>query len=864
LPLLSQALKLKPIQHLSNSPQPVTPMKHNSFLYTKIFSKKRRLLTSAVLALALPGKLLAFTNDDLSVLPSGTVSYITNTNTDPRIYGQVGPLIVMHAMSVHNTLVWKTNDDTPKMLMFQRHSGYSADEMINPDIVNFLLVNTNPGPGTLAGKTALGNAGNQFNSANRRSFQQLCYGGYNIIHDVSQSVATRMKVDQYLETAQLYDWGHPDAYKYDTANPKYSPGSLNNSDGELNIGATKNMGPSRGLYYDMYCPGFCVLEDGRPIFPGGHDMNSQNGNYRIQVFDPDREVYAPRPMSCMRQFYNKDPNDPYSEKFFQSQIDAGVAETNIYFPVGNSLHYDCNPHDISSIPGVDYSTNYPNVRLMGAVGTVTHPFPVPSDMKYARWYPGCVAIPGNRAFIFGGWDRDEIRPASRGVLSATSTAMTNFLYGAFATNYNLPAKWKLCGFLSSDGTDVPANQVTQPVPEIYDGNTDSTIPLENARLIQAAWYPNSCVVQTGPGSNDWKVLVNSSELFEDCTANAGELGSGSSETDCRNTYLVDVQGALSDPYRLVPNVREGKWIQWVAKATNTFAPFSANADMEEIDTNGMVSMHKLYHFGGRNSAGSVTASCMYLDLIGFSTPRQPGDAPMPMPQWTTIPGTLYQRAHQNYATPLPDGTIMIFGGNGSGATGIEDWSMHVQICDPATGLIKKMDKSKVPRDEHGIVHLFPDGRVFMGGQNRNGISVAGDPFAPAGDPDLGINCAQFYSPPYLFDSNTNPAVRPVITSYPSMIRYGQDYDVGVDNASDIKSVCIIRTGSMSHGLHTDLRYIKCPYTVNGNTLHVTAPKYESIALGGYYLLFVVNNNGTPAIGKKVQVGTYIANRYHNN
>jgi len=837
-------------------------MKPKHFFHTKSSGLERLLCASALLALALPASLLAYTNDDLTVLPTGTVSYTVNTNTDPRRDGVVGPLIVMHAMSVHNTLVWKTNDDTPKMLMFQRHSGYSADEMNNPDIINFMLVNTNPGPGTLLGKTALGNAGNQFNSALRRSFQQLCYGGYNIIHDVSQSVAIRMKVDQYLETAQLYDWGHPDAYKYDTANPKYSPGALNNSDGELNVAASKNMGPSRGLYYDMYCPGFCVLEDGRPIFPGGHDMNSQNGNYRIQVFDPDREVYLARPMSCMRQFYNKDPKDPYSENFFQSQIDLGIAETNIYFPVGNSLHYDCNPHDLSSIPGVDYSTNYPAIRLMGPIGTVTHPFPVPGDMKYARWYPGCIAIPGNKAFIFGGWDRDEIKQPIRGALSATSTAMTNFLYGAFATNYNLPAKWKLAGFLSSDSSDVPANQVTQPVPEVYDGNTDTTYPLENARLIQAAWYPNSCVVQTGPGANDWKVLVNSSELFEDVTPNGGELGSGSSETDCRNTYLVDVQGALNDPDRLTPNVREGKWIQFVDKATNTFAPFSANADMEEIDTNGFVLTHRLYHFGGRNSAGTSTASCMYLDLEGLAKPRLPGQPPAPMPKWTTLPTTLYQRARQNYATPLPDGQIMIFGGNSSGiaGAGIEDWSLHVQLCDPATGIIRMGDKTGVPRDEHGIVHLFPDGRVFMGGQNRNGISVAGDPFAPAGDPDLGINCAQFYSPPYLFDANTNPAVRPVITSYPGKVNYGVDYDVGVDDGSTITSVCIIRTGSMSHTLHTDLRYIKCPFTVNGNTLHVTAPKYEGIALGGYYMLFVVNSNGVPAMGKKIQVGTYIANR----
>ncbi|MDB6055132.1 MAG: hypothetical protein JWN25_2655 [Verrucomicrobiales bacterium] len=834
---------------------------------------KRLLYASALFALAIaPSKLFAAApynsnttthpDDDLSVRPTGTVTYLVNTNTDPRLYGKVGPLLVMHAMSVHNTIVWKTNEDTPKMLMFQRHSGYRADEITNPDIINFLISTPNPGPGALLNQTALGNSGNQFNSAFRRAFQQLCYGGYNIIHDVSQSVAQRIRVDQNIETCQLYDWGHPDAYKYDFLNPKYSPGALNNHDAELNFAATKNMGPSRGLYYDMYCPGFCTLEDGRPIFPGGHDMNSQNGNYRIQVFDPDAETWLARPASCMRLQYNADPNDPYSEGFFQSQINLGKGETNIYFLTGNSLAGDCNPHNIGNVPGVNYSTNYPAIRLMGPNGTVTHPNPVPGDMKYARWYPGTIALPGNRAFIFGGWDRDEKTPPIRGAISSQTTAHSNFLFGATAANYNLPDKWKLSGFLSSDGSDVPANQVTQPVPEIYDGNTDTTYPLENARLVQPAWYPNSTIVQTGPNEDDWQVLVNSSQLFEDSAEAGGELGSASSETVARHTFLVDIQGAMNDPDRLIPNVREGKWIKYVDTATNTFAPFSANADIEELDAQGQTVTHRLYHFGGRNSVGTAVASCMYLELAPLSKARLPGAAPVAMPRWTTTPGSLVARARQNYAAALPNGKIVIFGGNGTGNAGMEAWSLHVQMFDPATGSIQRMDKTGVPRDEHGIIHLWPDGRVFMGGQNRNGISVAGDPFAPAGDPDLGVTCGQFYTPPYLFDSNTNDAVRPVITSAPKQIDYGVDFNVTVDDASQISSVCLIRTGSMSHSLHTDFRYIKVPFTsVGGNVLRVTAPVLPGTAIGGYYELFVVNKNETPAMAKKIVLGTYVASRH---
>jgi galactose oxidase len=193
---------------------------------------------------------------------------------------------------------------------------------------------------------------------------------------------------------------------------------------------------------------------------------------------------------------------------------------------------------------------------------------------------------------------------------------------------------------------------------------------------------------------------------------------------------------------------------------------------------------------------------------------------------------------------------------------MEAWSLHVQMFDPATGIMKTMDKTGVPRDEHGIIHLWPDGRVFMGGQNRNGISVAGDPFAPAGDPDLGVTCGQFYTPPYLFDVNTNEPVRPVIVTAPKQIDYGVDFNISVDNAANINSVCLIRTGSMSHSLHTDVRYIKVPFSnVGGNVLRVTAPVTQGSAIGGYYLLFVVNNNGTPCNAKKIVLGGYVASRH---
>jgi len=99
-------------------------------------------------------------------------TYLANHQSRLAPLRKVGPLLVMHAMSVHNTMVWEDHQDTPQMLIFQRHSGYSADEVANPDIINFLTQNTNP----VTGQSAL-DSGNHLIRPYRRSFQQLCYGG---------------------------------------------------------------------------------------------------------------------------------------------------------------------------------------------------------------------------------------------------------------------------------------------------------------------------------------------------------------------------------------------------------------------------------------------------------------------------------------------------------------------------------------------------------------------------------------------------------------------------------------------------------------------------------------------------------------
>lgn len=954
---------------------------------------------------------------DLETIPTGPIQLLPDTHKTPYLDGVIGPVLPMHAMSVHNTVVWKKDKKLPLMLMFHRHSGYRADEVMNPDVVDFLILNRSPG----SLRNAFADVINQFNSSFRRSFNQFAYGGYTIVHDVSQSVPTRISIDQTKEITQLWDMNHPDAFKFDYASPPYSSAAIVNADAELNGSAFYDAGPSRGMYYDMYCPGFSTLSDGRAVFMGGHDLNSQNGNYRIQVFDPENESWALRPASCMRKYFGQGigfdglNHGEYRVANLQPPV-AGLVVTaelpatseryrndwnlEIYyrdklneFKANNPSATDlaireamravflpnCNPHNL---PLDRYSETYPSIRLAGEGGTVTNPDNLDSDMKYARWYPTQITLPGNQIYIYAGWDRDESKYSpTTGNPHNTTTAMLPFitarasaLADADPNNDDLyddiPATADLAGSLPNSNTgDFDTSRIKQVVGEVFDPATDTTFPLENAPFFHNAWYPSGIVVQTGPGRNDWKVAVNDGDHLGNVKKRTvggatDAYRSSLSNGLFHNIWLFDIQAAMKDPNRDDPPgdsattnaIESDKYHTFLSDAASSHSEFTGNANIVELDKLGRVLSHKLVHMGGtRDTASSTLAEAAVAEALtlvvnfdgtgdadkpglytvgsggsservyvtsvtvnpqttptktGFPTTatltlRAPGlvtgraanvqvsingtsdtaeeidfaslsakvkrgQTPPPPPKWKVV-GQLYQPGRQNYCTPLPDGTVLILGGNGGTLPNIERWSLHTQLYDPSkaagytptdlsTNSVRTLAKTLIPRDEHGIIQLMPDATVYLGGQNRNGIVVAGDSFAVQGDPDLGVPCAQLLYPPYLYDKRNEPAERPIIGKAPAVVDYGKPFKVSTLARKKIKTVSIIRSGSMSHSINTDVRMVKLAFKQSGANLTVYPPKFEGTAIGGYYQLFIVDENGVPSKGVKVQLGQYITKR----
>ena len=141
----------------------------------------------------------------------------------------------------------------------------------------------------------------------------------------------------------------------------------------------------------------------------------------------------------------------------------------------------------------------------------------------------------------------------------------------------------------------------------------------------------------------------------------------------------------------------------------------------------------------------------------------------------------------------------------------------------------------------------------MGGDRSSMVQVGDRTFAP-GDQDLGVSVAQIFSPPYLFaDAAGALKDRPVILGAPDEVRYRQAVRFRVERGTTVGKVTMFRTGSATHELHNDYRLVMLSFTQEGSHITVNMPSKPAQAIAGDYMLFVVDQNGTPSMSKHVRL-----------
>jgi hypothetical protein len=183
----------------------------------------------------------------------------------------------------------------------------------------------------------------------------------------------------------------------------------------------------------------------------------------------------------------------------------------------------------------------------------------------------------------------------------------------------------------------------------------------------------------------------------------------------------------------------------------------------------------------------------------------------------------------------------------------ELWDPDNAAMGVDTNTWKPLASASERRIYHSAAVLLPDGRVFTGGTTWFWADGT-DPDNPSkdcpqGDPNYTV---EIFSPPYLFNADGTDATRPVISSGPSQVNYGQTHQFTVTGAGSTPKVTLVRLPSVTHSFNQNQGFLKLTPSVSGTTVSITIPVNRNELVPGHYMMFVLNG-GVPSVAKIIQV-----------
>jgi hypothetical protein len=205
-------------------------------------------------------------------------------------------------------------------------------------------------------------------------------------------------------------------------------------------------------------------------------------------------------------------------------------------------------------------------------------------------------------------------------------------------------------------------------------------------------------------------------------------------------------------------------------------------------------------------------------------------------------GSMKLPRRQHTAVLLANGQVLVIGGSsGAGFNNGAKGVLSSEVWDPISGTFKTLASMTTKRMYHSIAILLPDARVLAAGGGR-GTTDAPDEAS-----------GEVFSPPYLFNDDGTPAIRPVISSAPATVNYGTGFTVATDTPN-LARATLVRLSSVTHSTNFDQRFIELPIlTRDGNNLTVSVNSDRFVTQPGYYMLYVFNAQGVPSVSKILQL-----------
>jgi len=266
--------------------------------------------------------------------------------------------------------------------------------------------------------------------------------------------------------------------------------------------------------------------------------------------------------------------------------------------------------------------------------------------------------------------------------------------------------------------------------------------------------------------------------------------------------------------------------------------YDTNGKMYFVSTANNGSVSPIGQFSS-SSAGWTSGAAMFAPgkilQIGASGTVMV-DITGPTPVVTQIQGTATPRRWVS-ATVGPLGNVYATGGS-EVENQMTNVAYFTEIWNPQTATWYRINQpAQKARLYHSAALLLPDASILVSGGGAPG-------------PQVNTN-AEIYYPPYLFDENGAFAARPSIVSAPNTANAGDNLAVQVDG--NISRVTLVKTGSVTHSVNMDQRFIELAFSSSGNMLQVDLPISGGIMPPGYYQMFVVNDEGVPSMGSMLRI-----------
>jgi hypothetical protein len=251
--------------------------------------------------------------------------------------------------------------------------------------------------------------------------------------------------------------------------------------------------------------------------------------------------------------------------------------------------------------------------------------------------------------------------------------------------------------------------------------------------------------------------------------------------------------------------------------------------------------------GGTHNFGRILMSLLHSigkdswgDFFRFLTKVQDSveriDLNQANPHWDLAGKMHHRRVHAN-GVLLPDGNLLVVGGMSDYSHGgdLHDAVCDAEMYDPSMNTWTSMAAQQKPRLYHSTALLLPDGRIISMGSNPQSKSIE--------------KSIEVFSPPYLFRGE-----RPLILTHPDRITYGQAFSVTVNDARHTGQVVVMRPEVLTHVTNTDQRLLELEFRVaNDEKLEIQGPPTPAHMPRGYCLVFVLNKDGIPSVGKFLKV-----------